>query len=469
MGLSPVAILHDLAGNALKSIQEGSDYFLGAIAKLRNAAGTIINPATEDTLTNIKNKTDNIPTDPAKESGKLTSLETILTAIRDTAGVKKITDPLPAGTNNIGDVDVLSSALPTGAATEATLLAADGRLTTIDSVLDSIKDTDGIKKITDPVAVTDNSGSLTVDTPQLPSALDGDGNLKVAVQQTGTTATKVEGRFAAGVNTPNPVGIGGMDSTTLRAVTVDSQGRIITAPTGSSSTTKGFRDGKTSTTDPVTVPIRDTTYTEQTSGAQRSVASASASDTSAGTGARTVRLTYYTATLAGPYTEDLTLNGTTGVNTVATDICFIEKIEVLTVGSGGTNAGIISIYTAINKGGSVFGSIALGVGRTQWAHHYVANGQTCFITGLRAGMSGGGTTAGGVFVRRAKPTIANTYEVQISDFVRMAMPGYQGTVPITYATPLEVVGPARVTMYATEDGTNDLVWYGSFDFYEQAS
>jgi len=36
-----------------------------------------------------------------------------------------IVAPLPAGTNNIGDVDVASSALPTGAATEATLLTID--------------------------------------------------------------------------------------------------------------------------------------------------------------------------------------------------------------------------------------------------------------------------------------------------------------------------------------------------------
>ena len=48
-------------------------------------------------------------------------IETILTNIRDTAGIKKITDQLPAGTNNIGDVDVVSSALPAGAATEATV------------------------------------------------------------------------------------------------------------------------------------------------------------------------------------------------------------------------------------------------------------------------------------------------------------------------------------------------------------
>lgn len=41
-------------------------------------------------------------------------------------------------------------------ATETTLLAADGRLTTIDAVLDSIKDVDGIKKITDQLPVGSN-------------------------------------------------------------------------------------------------------------------------------------------------------------------------------------------------------------------------------------------------------------------------------------------------------------------------
>jgi len=65
-------------------------------------------------------------------------------------------ESLPAGDNNIGNVDVVSSALPTGAATEATLSAADTKLGTIDSVLDSIKDTDGIKKITDALPIGDN-------------------------------------------------------------------------------------------------------------------------------------------------------------------------------------------------------------------------------------------------------------------------------------------------------------------------
>jgi len=51
-------------------------------------------------------KLQSLPSDPAKESGKLTNIDTTLTAIKDTAGVKKIADPLPAGTNLLGKIEV---------------------------------------------------------------------------------------------------------------------------------------------------------------------------------------------------------------------------------------------------------------------------------------------------------------------------------------------------------------------------
>ena len=73
-------------------------------------------------------------------------------------GVKQaVESPLPAGDNNIGNVDVVSSALPDGAATEATLSAAE-------VTLDSIKDTAGIKKITDELpAGTQIIGEVGID------------------------------------------------------------------------------------------------------------------------------------------------------------------------------------------------------------------------------------------------------------------------------------------------------------------
>ena len=60
--------------------------------------------ATQATLTSLLAKVISAPSTEAKQD----SLVSILTAIRDTSGIKKITDALPSGTNNIGDVDVLT-------------------------------------------------------------------------------------------------------------------------------------------------------------------------------------------------------------------------------------------------------------------------------------------------------------------------------------------------------------------------
>jgi len=75
MNDSPAVILYDAAGNPVAVTLDGSVYRLETVGKLRRADGTVVNPATED--------------------GNLAS-------IKDTDGIKKITDPLPAGTNLLG-------------------------------------------------------------------------------------------------------------------------------------------------------------------------------------------------------------------------------------------------------------------------------------------------------------------------------------------------------------------------------
>jgi hypothetical protein len=215
MGLSPAAILYDANGNPISIINDSGTYRISGVTKVLNAGGSQVNPATEDTLATraseatlatraseatlatrataaaqtdgsqkgqvVDSTGDGLEIDASgraaiqnqpnmdvalstrateatllQADGRLTTIDSVLDLIKDTDGIKKITDPLPAGSNNIGDVDVVSSALPAGAATEATLLQADGRLTTIDAVLDSIKDTDGIKKITDQLPAGTN-------------------------------------------------------------------------------------------------------------------------------------------------------------------------------------------------------------------------------------------------------------------------------------------------------------------------
>jgi hypothetical protein len=166
-------VLYDANGNAVGVTLDGAVYKIEMIGKLRNVAGTLVNPATEDTL--------------SAADTKLGTIDSTLDSIKDTDGIKKITDPLPAGDNNIGNVDVVTSALPTGAATEVTLAAADTKLGTIDGVLDAIKDTDGIKKITDPLPAGDNNiGNVDVVTSALPTGAATETTLAAADTKLGT-------------------------------------------------------------------------------------------------------------------------------------------------------------------------------------------------------------------------------------------------------------------------------------------
>lgn len=79
-------------------------------------------------------------------------------------------------------------------------------------------------------------------------------------------------------------------------------------------------------------------------------ASSSANDTAAGTGARTISVTGVDTSFAR-FTETVTLNGQSSVNLATTNVLFIDKITVLTAGSGLLNAGIIQCGTGTNTAG----------------------------------------------------------------------------------------------------------------------
>ena len=130
--------------------------------------------------------------------------------------------------------------------------------------------------------------------------------------------------------------------------------------------------------------IYATTYTPQGADAQRSIKSGNVNDTAAGTGARQVLLTYLTATFELK-TEILTLNGTTAVATAASDIAFVESLTVVSVGSGGGNAGTITFHTNNSGGGTTWASIAASDNQTFWAHHYVPAGRTCLLLSVNTG------------------------------------------------------------------------------------
>jgi len=259
-------------------------------------------------------------------------------------------------------------------------------------------------------------------------------------------------------------GIMGSDGTVLRWLKVDTSGALVISAVASPNTFFSFGDIAVAVI--AEFAVRRTTYTEPAANAQRSMSSSSALDTAAGTGARTVRITYFDTTGAGPFTETITLNGTTFVNTVATDIRFIEKMEVITVGSTRSNAGIITLFGAVSAGGGTVGTIAATNKQTFWCHHYIATGKKMNVTGISVSHNGTTVGSGGVFHIRSIPIgVTNVPEIQISDFVRLY--GQSSTFARNYDSPIRVIGPARVIMYLTPESSTSVTFRASLDYFEE--
>ena len=141
-------VLYDSVNSRVaKFIDDSGDSLLAIVGKLRNAAGTIVNPSTED-------KQDDAITKLTSIDGKDFATETTLASLEGKDFATETTLATRASESTLATR--ASEATLATRASEATLAQADGRLATIDAVLDSIKDTDGVKKITDPLPVGDN-------------------------------------------------------------------------------------------------------------------------------------------------------------------------------------------------------------------------------------------------------------------------------------------------------------------------
>lgn len=123
-------------------------------------------------------------------------------------------------------------------------------------------------------------------------------------------------------------------------------------------------------------------------GLQMSIVSTSAQDGPGGTGVRTISLHYLDADLV-PREETITLNGTTPVLTVATNIRWIGEIHLLTYGSGKAFAGDI---TATNAG-TRYKFIGAGGRTTRSSAFRVPAGKRLIVHTLYAGSSSGSAAA----------------------------------------------------------------------------
>jgi len=238
---------------------------------------------------------------------------------------------------------------------------------------------------------------------------------------------------------------------------------VVVTPSGSS---PAIIYGDVTLNTVTTAAVERTTYTEQSTNFTGSIISSSANDSSAGTGARQVIITYVDQTCATKSTETVTLNGTTAVNLVATNKCFIESIDVSSVGSTGSNVGTISLYTGSGATGTVVGTIGATDNQTFWAHHYVITGKTFNLTSTIAGSTQSTANNGSSWTLKSKKIgVATAVETQINDTITLYGQSSQVTRNYTTAIPVSV-GPARVRMYVTTLAGASAIYRGSFDFYE---
>ncbi len=118
------------------------------------------------------------------------------------------------------------------------------------------------------------------------------------------------------------------------------------------------------------------------------ISSSNADNGATATGVLTVKMHYLDATGA-EQEETITMNGTTGVDTVATDIRFVQDIYTLTVGSNGVAEGNITCY---KKGGAIatdlYQFIYLGGNKSLVPHRMIPLAKTLILKGWHAEEAG---------------------------------------------------------------------------------
>ncbi len=369
-------------------------------------------------------------------------------------------------------VDATSLPLPTGASTSANQTTLGSQTTKLNDGTNtaSVKAASTAAVATDQalvVAVSPNN-TVPVSAASLPlptgAATSGnqttignqttkinDGTNTAAVKAASTAATAADPSLVVAISQNTPI--------------------TVTASIVPASATTGLTFGRVVGTSGVLSAIRATTYTEQTSNFTGSVKSSSASDASAGVGARQVTIYYVDSTGATAGTEVVTLNGTTAVNLVTTTKCFIEKMVVTSVGSTGSNVGTITLFTGSGGTGTTVGTIAVGTvvatvgdNQTFWTHHYVVSGKTASLATITFGTNG--NQAGIAFLRERNPTVSTDPDTQISDTLVVA--ASSNGISRVQGIQTKVVGPARITMYLVPSGSNTN-FFGAFDYSEVSS
>lgn len=184
----------------------------------------------------------------------------------------------------------------------------------------------------------------------------------------------------------------------------------------------------------------------QAPGIQMSIVSSSANDAAAGTGARTIVIEYLDKNLDYSF-ELITLNGTTPVNTVATDIRWVQAIHVATAGTGAKTAGTISLSNSSN----VYAQIKPNERTSHSSLRRVPRNKRLFISSMYAG-SDSGSSASRVLVELLNTQINGFNQQETGLFYSQAGVSLQdNSTTLSLNVPLPVDAGHIVGFVATGD------------------
>jgi len=174
-------------------------------------------------------------------------------------------------------------------------------------------------------------------------------------------------------------------------------------------------------------------YIFPTTAMRMEIYSTSADDTSNGTGARIVQINYLNSTFAEKV-ENVTLNGTTAVPTVATDIYRINNLRVRTVGTGNKNAGDIDIRHLDDT--PIYSRIATGTNRAINSAYTVPINKCLYIYDIM--LSAGSNVAN----RPVRVITQATYDNIAHEKISFFMP-YTNVVIVDGSVDVPILGPTR--------------------------
>jgi hypothetical protein len=179
------------------------------------------------------------------------------------------------------------------------------------------------------------------------------------------------------------------------------------------------------------------------------------------TGMRTVRVYGLQTWSSAESSEDVTLDGTTAVNT-SNSYVIIHRMKGLTFGSTGSNEGIIKATAAVD--GTITAIIQAGQGQTQMAIYGIPDTQTMHIKGITADVPKAGGVSGVLI--DAKLLVKENADQSDAGFINKEQFFFSDTLLLrrTYEIPKSVTGPAIVKIQVNTNKDNTDV-SAAFDAY----